>query len=277
MALEIKNISQAHIFDAGKHYGTPGISGAFQRLVRVPVTGADGSERTEVRTEKLPPMPSAKYVNAAGDVVRLTLTQASGQATVDGEYALRKRKWMEQFPVRRRELVKDENGNVTGSREIITSGIEYGKCPLTSDSGVRWMPDEIRAANHTPCDARDFGRGKKYGDHCGCPHIEMIIAYRHGKTSEYEALVAEEKKSLQVKQFEEDRARNRAILDRLADTGSATGGKGTDTDELLRQLAANPEIMARLAALAAGAQTAGGETAAPDAKPAKRSRKGDGE
>lgn len=252
MSLDIKNISHAHIFDAGKYYGNPGLSTAFHRPIRVKVRDADGSEREITRIEKLPPMPNMKYVNAAGHVVRLTLTQSSGQTNTDGEYALRKRHWMELYPAEVR--VPDGHG---GTRVERRGGIEYGRCPLLSESGQRWISDEIRKTS-SPCDPRDFGRGRKYGDHCGCPHIEMVIAERMGQTAEYQRLQEEERKSVAQRQVEEDSKRNKAIVEQLSRTAAAAQAP-VDVTSLLHQLASNPDIMRTLNAIARGADA--GESA----------------
>lgn len=198
----IGNLSKANIHDCGQN--------PPPRLVTINDKGAKV-------IEKIPALPFRKFVNMQGHVVRVALSNAAAIRNTNNPAAHRTL-----------TMISDEGF------------VPYGKCLLLDEQGQRWAPKDMRALAD-PCTYEDFGPGKRYGEHCACPHIEEIIQRRQGKHSEASAKFEERKKSLELRRHEEESLRNKAIIEKIA----------ADTDALSKATALTDELAAARAEIAA--------------------------
>jgi hypothetical protein len=206
----IGNLSQANIHDCG------------QKPPPRRVTINDQGNRV---VEKIPALPYRKFVNMQGHVVRVALSNAAAERNTNNPAAHRTL-----------TMISDEGF------------VPYGKCLLLDEQGQRWAPRDMRQLAD-PCTYEDFGRGKRYGEHCACPHIEEIILRRQSKHGAAEKLFAERKKTLELRRHEEESLRNKAIIEKIAaDTEALAVAK-----ELRVELAA---AKAELAEFRGGSPTA---------------------
>lgn len=165
----LKSLSQSPIHDAG----------ANPPPTRK-VTDADGL----VRTEKLPPMPSRKYVKASGSVVRIALTNAAALRNTNNSY-----------------------GHRAHAKAIRNGMVPYGDCPARTLVG---LPQNMR--DETPC------APGSYGEHRACIHVERIIALRTEAHAKAEAASYERNKSQQQRHLELlERREERAVARELED------------------------------------------------------------
>lgn len=138
-------------FDAGK---------AGQQKRMVPVLDAEGdpvrSPRSgNPRMRRTRHRPSMKWVTATGSILEVPTSGGSGQP---------------------------DDPTVIAQKTAVMHGagaIRYSVCPITDSLSRANIPKAVR--KEVACPAEKFGRGKEYGAHQACPHVERIIAERSAK------------------------------------------------------------------------------------------------
>jgi len=219
----IKNLSDASIYDAGRRYAGVGPAPVYTRKVRY--EGHIEKRQGKMVEVRYPPMPFKKYVDKVGGVRCVTLSNAPGIRATQTPYAIQKMAFLES-----------------------QGFIAYAECPLTGP-GRQWLPESMQGRTDL-CNPQDFGQGKKYGNHCGCPHIEEVIAIRHGDQERADAIRAEQAKTYESRKLEIEEKRNNAVFEQLALLTQAVKGGNPGTGDLLDQIAGNADMMSLLNQLA---------------------------
>lgn len=226
----LKTLSDAEIFDAGRHYAAIGTPATLLSTY----VGVDGA--VPVRR---PPLPYKKYVDLSGGVRGITLSNSPAIRAVNTQYALQKTTYLESLGF-----------------------IPYSECPLGTSIGQRNMPASMKGRSDL-CRPDEFGRGKKYGDHQACPHVEEIIALRHKNQKAADKIREEQQKSFDVQRREEETKRNDAVFAQIANLTSVVMSGKAGTGNLLDQIADSDDMMELL--IAKRAQRAKHPDKEPDA------------
>lgn len=211
----LKSLSDAEIFDAGRHYAAVGTPSTLVHTY----AGADGP--VPVRR---PPLPHRKYVDRSGGVRMIVLSNSPAIRSTNTPYAFQKIAYLEAMGF-----------------------IPYAECPLGTSVGQRNMPAAMRGRQDL-CRPDEFGHGKKYGDHQACPHVEEIIALRHNDQKKADVIREEQRKSFEERRLDEETKRNDAVFGQLAKLTSVVMSGTAGSGNLLDQIADSDDMMELLIA-----------------------------